>query len=101
MTGVYTLKQPKLAHAGTVWGVYVRHTYRRRGVGEALLRACIDWARSKGLLILRLGVTVDNHAAIRCYERCGFVHYGTEPLSVFFEGRLYDEALMALRLIDR
>jgi RimJ/RimL family protein N-acetyltransferase len=52
------------------------------------------------LIILRLSVTVDNHAAIRCYERCGFVRYGTEPLSVLWQGQLYDEALMALRLID-
>jgi GNAT superfamily N-acetyltransferase len=35
MTGVFKAKQPKLAHAGTVWGVYVREPYRGRGVGEA------------------------------------------------------------------
>src|SRR5687768_11384106 len=53
MAGVYTMKEPKLAHAGTVWGVYVREPYRGRGVGAALVRGCVDWARGKGLLVLK------------------------------------------------
>jgi RimJ/RimL family protein N-acetyltransferase len=98
MTGVYTPPQPKLAHLGTVWGVYVRHAFRGRGVGQALLRACIDWARGKGLAGLRLSVVKGNDAALRCYERCGFVRYGVEPIAVRWEGRLYDETQLALRL---
>ena len=98
MAGVYTPPQPKLAHLGTVWGVYVREAFRGRGVGDALLRACIDWARGKGLAGLRLSVVAGNDAAVRCYERCGFVRYGVEPMAVNWEGRVYDETLMALRL---
>jgi RimJ/RimL family protein N-acetyltransferase len=98
MTGVFTVDQPKLAHAGTVWGVYVRPAFRGRGVGERLLRACVDWARGQGRVMLKLSVVAGNDAARRCYERVGFTPYGVEPLAVRWEGKLYDEILMALRL---
>ena len=98
MTGVFTMEQPKLAHVGMVWGVYVRQAFRGRGVGERLLRACIDWARAQGRVTLKLSVVVGNDAARRCYERVGFTAYGVEPLAVQWDGRLYDEILMVLRL---
>ena len=98
MAGVFTPRQPKLAHSGTVWGVYVRGPFRGRGVGESLVRACVHWARGKGLAGLKLSAVDGNDAALRCYERCGFARYGVEPIAVQWEGRLYDEALLALRL---
>ncbi len=101
MAGVFTPKQPKLMHAGTVWGVYVREGYRGRGVGERLVRACVEWARGAGLVVLRLSVVEGNDAARRCYERCGFAVYGVEPAVVRWQGRLYDETLMAMRLGGR
>ena len=98
MAGIWASTNPKLAHAGTLWGVYVRPAFRGAGVGGRLVDACVDWARQKALLVVRLGVTVGNDAAIRCYERRGFVPYGVEPLAVRWEGRIHDELLMALRL---
>jgi RimJ/RimL family protein N-acetyltransferase len=98
MAGVFTPPQPKLAHAGTVWGVYVRPEFRGRGTGERLVRACIEWARAKPLVALKISVVAGNNAARRCYERCGFVTYGTEPVAVRWEGKLYDEHLLAMRL---
>ena len=86
MAGVFTMKTPKLAHVGTVWGVYVRDDFRGRGVGDALVRACIQWARAKGLVTLRLSVVERNEAAVRCYERCGFVRQGVEPMAVSGKG---------------
>ena len=98
MTGVYAPKHPKLAHSGTVWGVYVREDFRGRGVATQLLKASIDWARAKRLAILKLSAVQGNGTAVRCYERAGFVTYGIEPHVVQWEGRFYDETLMALRL---
>jgi RimJ/RimL family protein N-acetyltransferase len=98
MAGVFTPPQPKLAHGGVVWGVYVRPPFRGRGVGERLVRACIDWARAKPLVMLRISVVAGNDVAWRCYERCGFVHCGTEPLAVQWDGRFHDEHLLAIRL---
>jgi RimJ/RimL family protein N-acetyltransferase len=98
MTGVFVPPHPKLAHAGIVWGVYVRENFRRRRLGERLVRAAIDWARTKGLATLRLSAVQGNGEARRCYERCGFVEYGIEPMTVKWEGKFYDETQMALRL---
>ena len=100
MAGAYRPTQPKLAHAGTVRGVYVREAYRMRGVGRRLVLACADRARARGLATLRLSVVASgNAAARRCYERRGFVRYGTEPMAVQWAGQFYDEELMALRLL--
>ena len=99
MTGIYVApNRPKLAHSATIWGVYVRPEARRRGVGQGLSHACLDWARGKGLVIVKLSATTEPPAAQRCYERCGFEAYGVEPLAVQVDGRFYDEVLMAHRL---
>jgi ribosomal protein S18 acetylase RimI-like enzyme len=98
MSGIYTPTQPKLAHSGIVWGVYVRSEFRRRGIGKALLQACVDWARGKKLVMLRLSVAAGNFSAERCYQGSGFVTYGVEPMAIQLDGRFYDETLMAIRL---
>lgn len=45
---------------------------REAGVGEALVRACIDRARAEGRTALRLSTKDTMHAAHRLYERLGF-----------------------------
>jgi ribosomal protein S18 acetylase RimI-like enzyme len=98
MTGIYTPKQPKLRHSGIIWGVYVRPEARGRGLGEALIRSVLDWARERKLATVRLSVVATNHSAKRCYERCGFSVYGVEPMAVQWQGKFYDEFLMVCRL---
>ena len=46
---------------------------RGRGVGEALLRAAIEHARSAGCTLVRLSTQDDMSAAQRLYPRVGFV----------------------------
>ena len=48
------------------------------GVGAALMRASIDWARDSRHGSLWLGVWEHNHRARTFYERWGFVPVGTE-----------------------
>jgi ribosomal protein S18 acetylase RimI-like enzyme len=50
----------------------VRKSSRGGGVGEALVRACMDRARGRGLHRLRLSTKHDMAAAHRLYERLGF-----------------------------
>jgi ribosomal protein S18 acetylase RimI-like enzyme len=45
---------------------------RGRGVGEALVRACIDQAKSEGRPRLVLSTAAEMRAAHRLYERLGF-----------------------------
>jgi len=62
-------------------GVYVTPRYRGReaGMTDALLDAVIDWAQGRGEQLL-LDVHEHNPAAIRYYERRGFVFTGrTQP----------------------
>ena len=45
---------------------------RGRGVGETLVRACLDRARAAGASTMRLSTKENMHAAHRLYERLGF-----------------------------
>ncbi|MDN0195660.1 GNAT family N-acetyltransferase [Streptomyces sp. S.PNR 29] len=52
----------------------VAHEARGRGVGEALVRACVDRARSvEGCVRIVLSTQRTMHTAHRIYERLGFV----------------------------
>jgi ribosomal protein S18 acetylase RimI-like enzyme len=59
-----------------LFGMWVAPEARRDGLATRLVDAVIRWARSAGYphLILEVGDT--NFAAIRLYERCGFVPNG-------------------------
>jgi len=94
MTGVVRGHWPKTRHFGTLWGVHVTPEYRGLRVGEALIRACLDWSTGNDLTVVNLGVNTLNTSAIRCYTRCGFTQYGTEPRAIYFNGEYYDEYLM-------
>lgn len=57
----------------------VSPSVRRSGIGTALVSAAARAARLAGCRRMRLEVRVDNLAAIRLYERLGFVRIGYEP----------------------
>lgn len=89
---------PKVRHKGLVVGVYVRPSARGGGVGDALMHAAIEDARSR-LERLQLGVAIDNLPARRLYERCGFEPYGFEAHAFKqADGGYIDEILMVRRL---
>lgn len=49
---------------------------RGRGVGQLLVERVQQWAAERGRLDMALWVTAGNDAAIRLYERCGYVLTG-------------------------
>jgi len=80
-------------------GMLVADGWRRRGVGSALLRAGIDWARQAGAHKIALQVWPHNRAAIALYERFGFQHEGL--LRRHYRrrsGELWDAIVMGLPL---
>jgi RimJ/RimL family protein N-acetyltransferase len=98
LIGMTTLVRNDLAktrHAGSIFGVYTHAGWRGTGVADALLEACVAYARELGLRLVRLGVVTTNASAIRLYQRCGFRVYGIEPAALFVNGIYYDELLMA------
>lgn len=99
MTGIVRGRSPKTRHGAEIWGVFVSAKWRGLRIAEQLIQTCSDWAVTRGIVILRLGVMANNQSAIRCYERCGFTIYGTEPRALLYEGTYYDEYLMS-RLLD-
>ena len=63
-----------------VASMWVAPTHRRTGLGTSLLNEIQRWAQNLGTSELRLMVTSNNTAAMRFYERCGFVlTEATEP----------------------
>jgi ribosomal protein S18 acetylase RimI-like enzyme len=58
-------------------GMLVRADRRRQGVGDALVRACVEWARGRGARRVILHVFPHNEAAIALYQKHGFVDRGT------------------------
>ena len=98
MTGIMRSNSPKTRHAAWVWGVYVTPQWRGLHIGEEIIRSCLGWAKEHDIVLAKLGVAAVNAPAIRCYERCGFKTYGTEPRAVLYEDKYYDEYLMSIDL---
>jgi RimJ/RimL family protein N-acetyltransferase len=57
-------------------GMMVRDGYRGRGIGSALLQACIDWSRANRAHKVTLMVFPHNHAGLALYRKHGFVAEG-------------------------
>jgi [ribosomal protein S18]-alanine N-acetyltransferase len=55
-----------------VEGLFVELACRRRGVGSALITACMAWAAKAGASAVRLEVRASNTAAHGLYRRHGF-----------------------------
>jgi RimJ/RimL family protein N-acetyltransferase len=98
MTNVVRVTNPKLTHSASMHGVYVQATWRGTGVADALVQACLAWAREHGVRVVKLGVVTTNAAAIKLYLRCGFSVYGVEPEGIAWNGAYYDELMMVYRL---
>ena len=99
MTALVRNDLPKTRHAGSIFGVYTRADWRATGVADALIEACVEYARELGLRVVRLSVVTTNASAIRLYQRCGFQVYGVEPESLYVNGIYYDELMMARRIV--
>ena len=95
LCGIYRVDGPRTRHSATVVSLYVRPPWRGLGLAQRLVGACLDWARSHDVRIVKLGVITTNAPAIAVYEGCGFRTYGTEPQAIFYDGVFYDEMLMA------
>ncbi|MNL14628.1 hypothetical protein D3C87_1355770 [compost metagenome] len=55
----------------------------------------------RGIRQVQLSVTANNAAAAALYASLGFAVYGHEPEALCVNGKLYDEALMALPLAGK
>jgi len=91
-------KLPENAHVIQVQGLAVHPDARRHGVASGLLAAAEETLRERGTRKLTLRVLGTNAAAIRLYERRGFVREGTLLEEFCIKGRFVDDVIMAKRL---
>lgn len=59
-----------------LYSMWVAPRARGRGVGEALVRECVQWARHVGFNDMQLAVVENNERAVQLYVRCGFQRTG-------------------------
>jgi RimJ/RimL family protein N-acetyltransferase len=82
-------------------GLMVAASARRRGIGWALLDRAVQWAAASGVRKLELHVFPHNEAAIRLYERFGFVREGLRRRHYRRGGEYVDAILMAYEVEPR
>ncbi len=61
---------------GQITNIATHPEYRRRGLGESVVRTLVEYAREIGLNIISLEVRESNVAAISLYEKLGFLTAG-------------------------
>ncbi|WP_426408729.1 N-acetyltransferase family protein [Bradyrhizobium ganzhouense] len=86
---------PQTMHKADLWGMYVRQSAGRAGLGRRLVDTVIAHA-AKRVEKLQLTVASKNEAALRLYAAAGFVEYGREVKALKQNGRYFDEVLMEL-----
>jgi RimJ/RimL family protein N-acetyltransferase len=90
-------QHPASAHVADL-GLMVAASHRRRGIGTRLLDAAVAWARESGVKKLELHVFPWNEAAIRLYERYGFVKEGYRRNHYRRGAEFVDAILMAFEV---
>ena len=90
-------RHPVTRHGATL-AIAVAPSYRRRGIGAALLREACRWAGAMGVEKLLLSVYPTNTAAIALYRRSGFVEEGRLSRQSRKSYGYQDEILMAVWL---
>jgi GNAT superfamily N-acetyltransferase len=58
--------------------LYVDEKARGKGVGQALIAACEEWARGQKLGVVMIGVLPGNHRANAIYREAGFAPYALQ-----------------------
>jgi GNAT superfamily N-acetyltransferase len=61
----------RAARIGLMNDLFTAPAARGRGVGEALIRACLDEVRARGAALLQWQTALDNHTAQALYDRVG------------------------------
>jgi ribosomal protein S18 acetylase RimI-like enzyme len=95
VVGYLDMVSPRRLSNGLIQSIVVRPDLRRCGVGSALLRTSLNWAKHNRLQGLCMDVQSRNYPAIQFLHRNGFVYsgyndryYPTQDVALFFVYRL-------------
>ena len=87
--------KPKTKHVAEIFGVYVKASQRRKGIGKLLLeKALEELGRNPEVEKIRLTVNPEQRAALALYRRAGFHEVGTLHRELKVGDRYYDELIM-------
>lgn len=79
-------------------GLSVAKALWNAGVGTAMMRALLEAAKEKEIVLVHLGVRAANGGAIHLYEKMGFEKVGVLAHYFNIDGQYDDKVIMALRL---
>lgn len=95
MAAAYQEKGQKMSHIAYVWGVYVRDTYRGKGIGKKLMEVVIsELQANKEIEKINLNVNTKQISAVKLYESFGFQIIGTLHKELKINGEYFDEYVM-------
>jgi ribosomal protein S18 acetylase RimI-like enzyme len=95
MIGAYITDDPAVVE---IISTYVTPEFRGQGIGRALMDAILHAVSAHSTFqTARLGVNVDQTAALRLYESFGFQIIGTEQV-LMGDGQAHDQCIMAKSL---
>ena len=77
---LYTVSTAEGGKAAWFEDLVVHPDERKRGIGEALLKAVVDHARAEGVVRITLLTDMQNERAQAMYRRCGFVGSPMKPM---------------------
>jgi len=99
MVGLTRDRPIKALHRACIWGVFVKKSHRRMGIGSKLLAATVDHARQiDGLASVYLSVSEKTPGAKRLYESSGFIVWGVEPDCIRYGGESVREYHLAMSI---
>jgi RimJ/RimL family protein N-acetyltransferase len=103
IVGDATLHFRERYHRHLAWvRIFLDRSYRRRGIGTAMLRGLIDIARRLGLHQLYVEAVSTQTQVIRALQELGFRHAVTlEDYFMTSSGETLDMVVLVLCLIDR
>ncbi len=61
-----------ISEAAVEYTVFVHQNFRRQGIGTALSRLAVEWAREAGFAELYISTELSNKAALGLYQKAGF-----------------------------
>lgn len=77
--------------------VYVGQSYRREGLGRALLSALISASENQGLWTLQAGIFPENKASLDLHKSCGFREVGRREKIGKMDGIWRDTVILERR----